>query len=95
MLKKLIEKYYWYKLSKLNLAIIPVQNTIDVLEAERERLFNRVVLAGRNPSSVIKNSLLLEYKSINARLDTYKAKRTFINYKISVYQTKIKGVRAQ
>ena len=92
MLKELIENYYWHKLSKLNLAIIPVQHTIDVLEAERERLFNRVVLAGRDPSSIIKNSLLFEYKSINARLDTYKAKRTFINYKINVYQTKIKAL---
>lgn len=92
MLKKLIENYYWHKISKLTLAIIPVQNNIDALEAERERLFNRVVQAGRDPSSIIKKQLLFEYKSIDARLDTYKTKRSFINYKISVYQTKIKAL---
>lgn len=94
MLKKLIENYYWYKLSKLNLAIIPVQKTIDELEAERKRLFNNAIL-DPDPSSVIKNHFLFEHKRISASLETYKAKRTFINYKISVYQTKIKELRAQ
>lgn len=95
MIKKLKENFYWFRISKLNLAIIPVQNKIDELEAELGRLFNKVVQVGPNPSSVVKNHLLLEHKRIQAELDSFKLKRSFINYKINVYTIKIKGLRAQ